>query len=361
MRVELVTSLTHGGPVEHAVVLARALGELGVDVGAVCATPGLARRFREGGAEATVIPLRHSADVGGARRVRKRVRGADVVHAQDRRSGLWVRLGPRPRPGGVRVYTVHGLPDEYLPAPAGDGPGLRAWLAYRGIDATLCRRADAVVVPSRAIADRLVGELRFPRSPIVVIPNGVDVDGGSARGGELVGTVTTLEPVKGLDVLLAAAARLAERRPGLRYAIYGRGSERERLAALAGELGLDGRVELPGMVDKRLALSSLRVFVLSSYMENCPMALLEAMAAGVPVVATAVGGVPEVAEGVAELVPAGDPEALADAVDAVLDAPDAARRRAEAARTRVVERFSAAANARATLDLYERLLARRRA
>ena len=73
---------------------------------------------------------------------------------QDRRSGLWVRLGPRPRPGGLRVYTIHGLPDEYLGLPGQPAsPGIRARFAYRGLDAALCRRADVIFVPSRAFAE----------------------------------------------------------------------------------------------------------------------------------------------------------------------------------------------------------------
>jgi glycosyltransferase involved in cell wall biosynthesis len=356
VKVRLVSSLEHGGPVEQTVVLAGVLANLGVDVGVVCATEDVSRRVRAVGAEAVTVGFRRTADFAAARRAWRYARGADVIHAQDRRSGLWVRLGRRPSRGGLRVYTVHGLPDEFLPPPVAKRAGLRSKLAYAGVDAALCVRADSVVVPSRAVADRLIESLRFPRRKIEVIPNGVAIPDRPLDGGALVGTVTTLEPVKGLNVLLAAAQRLLSEGRDLRFAIYGKGSEREPLVAIARDLGIADRVELPGRVEKGTALAGLALFVLSSYMENCPMALLEAMAAGVPVVATRVGGVPEVADGVAELVSPGDSPALAAAIGRLLDDPAARSRNAAAARERVISGYSAEANGRATLGLYRRLL-----
>ena len=102
---------------EQALVLARGLTELGAGVDAVCATPELARRFAAAGAEPTLIPLRRRYDPRPAGRVRELAGGADVVHAQDRRAGLAIRTGRRPAGRPARVYTVHGLPDEYLPLP----------------------------------------------------------------------------------------------------------------------------------------------------------------------------------------------------------------------------------------------------
>jgi hypothetical protein len=128
MRVGLVSSLARGGPVEHTVTLAGGLAARGVEVLAVCATPQVAERLAAAGARAAVIPLRHQLDAGGARRVRRALAGVDVVHGQDRRAGLWTRL--LPPAGAALVYTVHGLPEPYLPPPAGSArPGVRARLA----------------------------------------------------------------------------------------------------------------------------------------------------------------------------------------------------------------------------------------
>ncbi len=294
-----------------------------------------------------VMPARHGATS----------RGADVVHGQDRRSGLVVRMGPRPSRRGLRVYTVHGLPDEYLPLPGRSPPGLRATIAYRGLDAALCHRADAVITPSRAVAEILVTRLGFPRAKLAVIPNGVRVPPHPIATGSLVGTVALLEPVKGLDVFVRSAARLADRDPDLRFAIFGSGTERERLEALAQRFGVSEKLELPGYVPMAQAVGSLGIFVLSSYMENAPMSVLEAMAAGCPVVATAVGAIPEIAiDGTAQLVPPGDDVALADAIGRLLADPGLRERQAKAARERVLDRYTADACAGETLALYRRLL-----
>jgi glycosyltransferase involved in cell wall biosynthesis len=357
VNVVLVTSLERGGPLEQALVLAQALASSGVSVRMVCASQELAARVDAAGAEPAVIPLRYPLDAIAAVGIRRFARGADVVHAHDRRSGLWIRLLPPARPA-VRVYTVHGLPDPYLPPPAGPArPGLRARFAYRGLDAWLCRRADALVVPSQAMARILEERLGFPGRRMTVIPNGVPPARSRAGHGTLIGCVSVLEPVKALDVFLRAGAALARRRADVRLGLFGTGSDLARLLALSAELGLEDRLEAPGHVPTVDALARLRIFVLCSYMENAPMSLLEAMAAGIPVVATNVGGVPEiVSDGAGLLVPAGDEAALAGAIESLLDDPSRAREIGEAGRRRVLERFSAGANVQATRRLYERLL-----
>jgi glycosyltransferase involved in cell wall biosynthesis len=362
MRVVLVTSIERGGPIEQSLLLSRGLAREGISVLVTCANAELAERFAADGVRAEVAPLRHQADFAGAALVWRLARGADVVHAHDRRAGLWIRLGPRPRPGGVRVYTVHGLPEPYHPPPAGqERPGWKARLLYRGIDARLCVRTDAVIVPSRTIAEDLIARLGYPPDRIDVIPNGIELPPFAPDKGELIGTFSLLEPVKGIDVFLRAAASLAERHPSWRFVTFGSGTDARRLDTLARELGLAERVQQPGFVPAERALRELRVYVLCSYSENAPLALLEAMASGVPVVASAVGGIPEIAdEGVARLVPAGDWRALADSIERACTDAAGTKARVYAARERVEERFTAERNARAIADLYMRLLANRR-
>jgi glycosyltransferase involved in cell wall biosynthesis len=329
LRIALVTSLPRGGPVEHAILLARELRRLGHEVRAVCATGALAERF----GDAVELPLRPGADLAGAAALRSFLRGFDVVHAHDRRSALWTRLLPRPP---VLVQTVHGLPDPYLPS---GRPGWRDVLAYRGLDAKLAHRCDAVITPTAFMREQLVRRLGYP--PVEVVWNGVEVPDEPLAGGEAVGTLSVLEPVKDIDTFLDAAALF-----DAPIRVYGAGSEAERLSR---------RVELQGHVPAAEALRSLRVLVISSVMENAPMSMLEAMAAGVPVVATTVGGIPELAPpGTAILVPPRDPRALADGVRRLLDDPGLARAQAARAREHVRAHLSAEGMARHVEAIYER-------
>ena len=216
------------------------------------------------------------------------------------------------------------------------------------------RRRDHSLSGRRRDTRRALG---FPRAKLTVIPNGVHMSPHPIASGSLVGSVARLEPVKRLTFSVRSAARLADRDPGLRFAIFGSGTERERLEALAQRFGVSEKLELPGYVPMAQAVGSLGIFVLSSYMENAPMSVLEAMAAGVPVVATAVGAIPEIAiDGTAQLVPPGDDVALADAIGRLLADPGLRERQAKAARERVLDRYTADACAGETLALYRRLL-----
>jgi glycosyltransferase involved in cell wall biosynthesis len=358
MKVAQVTSLERGGPLDHSVRLSGGLVRLGAEVTAVCGDRAAAARFEQQGARPLVVPLRHQLDGAAAARILRATRTADVVHAQDRRSGLWTRLAPRRAAGPRRVYTFHGLPDPYLPPEAGlRGPMLRDRLAYEHLDAALARRSDAVIVPSHYMARVLRERLRFPAARLAVIPNGVEL-GLPVDGGRTVGTVSVLEPVKALDVFLRAAAAIADSDGEASFAVFGAGSMREDLVALASSLGLAGRVRFPGHVPVHDALPNMGVFVLCSWMENSPLSLMQAMAAGLPVVATRVGGIPEIADGAAELVPPGDAEALAAALRRLLDDGELAARLGAAGRSRIEQGFTEERNARDVLALYERVLSR---
>ncbi|HWK25984.1 MAG TPA: glycosyltransferase family 4 protein [Solirubrobacter sp.] len=343
MKVALVTSIARGGPLEHALLLARDLARAGVDVRAVALDEPAAARFAAAGAQAAVIPLARPFDPAGAVRVRRFVRGADVVHTHDRRSGLWVRA--LPRRGELRVHTLHGLPEPFLTdAP----PGLKARVAYRGLERGLERMTDVLVTPSHAMARLLAERVGYAQERLVVIPNGVDVPDRPLDRGELVGTISLLEPVKGLEHFVDAARIVVARRPQTRFAIFGTGSLEAALKARAAALP----VEFPGFVRAHDALPRLSVFALPSLMENSPLALLEALAAGIPAVASRVGGVPEYApDGTATLVPPADPGALASALLELLDDPALAARRVDAGRAAAAE-HSAARTAERMLALY---------
>jgi glycosyltransferase involved in cell wall biosynthesis len=229
--------------------------------------------------------------------------------------------------------------------------------------------ADRVTCVSQQVADFVAREVGIPSEETVVIPNGVDLHRfdrlpakqevrrtlGLPNDELLVGTVTRLNPVKRLDVLLRAVAALE----GVHTVIVGDGPERRQLEAMADQLGLADRVHLVGhQQDVRPWLAALGVFVLSSDWEGMSNALLEAMAAGLPIVATAVGGVPEVVvdDATGLLVPPGDPNALAEAITRLLRDPDLRRTMGQAGRARVVQHFSIDETVRLTEELYTTLL-----
>jgi glycosyltransferase involved in cell wall biosynthesis len=166
------------------------------------------------------------------------------------------------------------------------------------------------------------------------------------------GTVGRMAPVKTHAALVRAVAPLLDE--DARLVIAGDGSEAERTRALAVELGVAPWCHLLGAQDDVPAvLAALDVFVLSSHVEGLPLVLLEAMAAGLPVVSTAVGGIPEALNGSGTLVPAGDETALREALANVRANSPAARELGLRGQARVREHHSHARMTDAYLRLYE--------
>jgi glycogen synthase len=223
----------------------------------------------------------------------------------------------------------------------------------------LCASADAVTTPSAYTLEEL--KSTFPiRARAEVIPNGVDVEefaGAEPRDdlGRYVLTVGRLVQQKGLDTLLDAFARTRDRLDGRRLVIAGEGPDRAKLEARAAELGIADTVVFLGLVS-RASLPALfaaaDAFVLASRREAFGLVALEAMAAGVPLVATTVGGVPEIAtDGQSGLLVApGDPDALGAALVRLLSEPDLRSLLAEGGRARAREHSWARA-----VDAYEAL------
>jgi glycosyltransferase involved in cell wall biosynthesis len=184
---------------------------------------------------------------------------------------------------------------------------------------------------------------------------------GLAPGTPILGTVAALAPHKDLFNLLAAADLLRSRRPDARWVVFGEGELRGQIEAERRRLRLENVVFLPGFLDDvGEALALMDVFVLSSYLEGLGTSVLDAQAAGVPVVATEVGGVPEMIDGRDNgwLVPPRDPEALARAAaEALGDAAEAGRRAARARET--VNRFSLETTVEETIAVYRDVLAER--
>jgi len=259
-----------------------------------------------------------------------------------------------------------GFPVVLRPEGAG-ATGDLAWQSWgRGGRAIgrRCRGADAVVAISPAVRAELLAAGYDP-ARIVDLPNGVPVPAGpwaprpGWREAPRAAFVGRLAPEKGLGALVEAWPIVRRAHPGARLALIGEGPERPSLEGLIGRLGLLGAVELPGLSpDPAADLRAADLFVLPSREEGMSIALLEAMALGVPAVASAIpGNAAILADGVhGRLTPPDDPAALARAILDQWADPDRAAAMAGAARRRVIEGYSIEAVARGHMDLFRRLI-----
>jgi glycosyltransferase involved in cell wall biosynthesis len=208
------------------------------------------------------------------------------------------------------------------------------------------RLADVVIAPSQATAAELRRD--YDAREVVVIPNGVAVPPAPARGHAgtpIVVFAGRLRSRKAAAVLVAAMPRVLERVAGARLLLLGGGEQEAAIAAQVRRLGLGAVLERPGALPRSEVLRRLAgadIFCLPSTYEGMPLAILEAMSLGLPVVATAVSGNPEAVEdGVTGLlVPPESASALADALVALLTDADRRHRMGDAGRRRVEERFA---------------------
>ena len=229
-------------------------------------------------------------------------------------------------------------------------------------------RVNRYLAVSRQVAAQLRDRFGVRPGKITLVPNAVSLDQfphdatpNSTRPADpatppTVLTVARLDPQKGLHHLVAAAALV----PEARVMIVGDGPERGALETLIAQLGLGDRVHLLGFrTDIPELLAGCDLFVLPSLFEGLPLSILEAMAAGKAVVATAIGGNDEaVVDGVTGLlVPPADPQALADALRTLLREPERRRRLGEAGRRRAEAEFSATAMVRRVAAVYDEVLA----
>ena len=301
------------------------------------------------------------------RALRRIQRGFDfqLIHAHtltpDGFASVWAgrKLG-KPVVVSARGSDVHTYPRQ------------GAWARHVARQAV--RGADRVVAVSRKLAEE-TAEMSAGAVPVAVVYNGVDTrlfapcaDKAEARhalglpvDGQLVLAVGSLGPEKGMVELIQAFGRLAQGRPEVRLAVLGGGPLRADLEALGARLGGGERVHLPGVVSNaRVAayMAAADLLVHPSHAEGLPNVVLEAMAAGLPVVATSVGGIPEVVvpDETGCLCEARDAGALERHLRRILDDPARAMEMGRAGRARVVARHGWDANARAHMDIYRELL-----
>ena len=358
--IHLLTTLNHGGAERVVLDLAHQQRELGAVVHVFClqARGDLEPAFASARIPVAMVP---GAQPAGAVRMAWRVAGAlrsaeaSVVHTHNSApqiaAGLGQRLRPWRRPHTALVHTEHGrLPDTRLILLQ-----LRRWTAHV---------FDAVIAVSSDARDQMMQHgIKSPYG-VDVILNGVDVTrfGRSDATATAMSTlvhVGRLDRIKGQDVLIAALPLIRRVVPSVRLVVVGDGPSRASLEAQARALDVSDIVDFIGAVDDvRPWLQSANVFVLPSRSEGISIALLEAMACELAVVATDVGGNREVvrSEDVGRLVPSEDPAALAAAINEMLLAPERARAMGARGRREVVERFSGDVTVQAYAAEYQRAM-----
>lgn len=353
MRVAFLLTQDRGGPVDVTIRLAAALqatGEAEVKVfGPVPARDAHLVEHEE-------ISVPRKGDLRASRQARAAIRAwrPDVVHAQDRRSGLvCAGLGDIPV-----VHTYHGVPDDvsepwFRNAPRAQRPSTYT-MAVLAADALVARRVDRTVVPSPAMGRFLRDRLRLPAQRIAHIDNCVPIGSSEPPTAPVrrLLFVGLLVERKGLPILLEALPGVLP--PDATLTVAGDGPLRVRCEQLAEGLPVEFlgfRADVPELLRKHDAL------ILPSTMEQQPLVVAEAMAAGKPVVATDTGGVADMLDvpGAAlRLAAPGDATSLAKQLRALFADPDPARTgRLLAARAR--ERFSPEVCAQRHLELYREL------
>ncbi|MHB9154960.1 MAG: glycosyltransferase [Endomicrobiales bacterium] len=307
------------------------------------------------------IPCRGRLDVMSVKNLKRIVEehGVEIVHSHGYNSNfyaLWARNGA----GTKLVATCHNW--------LGESARMKY---YRYLDKLVIRKFDRVVTVSRLLRQEIAASGVAPER-VTTIHNGISAHprkpgasrealrrehgiGGNVR---VVGTVGRLSPEKGHAFLLEAAREVTRRCPGVAFVLVGDGPARRSLESKAAALGMGGRVIFAGNRDNVADyLELFDLFVLPSLKEGLPMALLEAMRAGKPVVATKVGEVPLVVGGEAGiLVEPGETRPLSGAILSLLEDGQRAAAMAGASRAAVRRRFSSERMTEEYITLYGKLL-----
>lgn len=373
LRLLYILRPVEGGMREHLRLLLFYLPpEFRVDLAGV-ADEGLVALAQERGGQYHPLPIKAALDplsdlqaVLALRRLLTAKR-FHLVHAHGFKASLPARLACRWASGRV-VYTCHNFvcPDRW---------GWYRYL-YLKLERYLTRYTDITIAVSQAMKDHLVREVGLPADRVVVIPNGISFERFQRLRGQVtpppswqppqrpfILCVARLIPTKGVEYLLRAIHLLhsSGRLFPFHLAVAGDGPQRPMLEELTRELGLEEHVTFLGLrSDIPALLAQADLFVLPSLSEGAPLSVLEAMAAGCPVVATAAGGVTELIQNgiTGYLASPGDPLSLAECLLTALTDPREAKARAERAQQLVRLAYNAEAMVQRTAELYRAVLAK---
>ncbi|HEY0224586.1 MAG TPA: glycosyltransferase family 4 protein, partial [Pseudolabrys sp.] len=303
----------------------------------------------------TRIPMRrqpHLGDIAAVWQVARRIgqSGAQIVHGHGAKGGALARLAPAPR-GIVRGYTPHG-------GSLHDAVGGRLHIL---LERLLMRRGNLYLFESAFSHDSFRRKVGDPPGTVRVVHNGVARQEfepvALAAGAADIVYLGELRTLKGTDVLIDAIANLRRQGHALTATIIGDGDGAPEFKAQAARLGLGEAVRFEAPMPARAALALGRILVMPSRAESLPYVALEAAAAGKPIIATRVGGFPEIFGPLSQaLVPPDDAFALAQAIAKAIGDPVAAERAAQVLRQRVAAFFSLDSMVDAVLASYEQAL-----
>ncbi len=362
MRILHIFRAPVGGLFRHVRDLAREQARAGHEVGLICDTSGgemaeevlgrLAPHMALGITRIAMPRPPHPADLEALAEVGAQLREKrpDVVHGHGAKGGLYARMTAHGA-GAKAIYTPHGGSLHFSwRSPA----GALFLLAERW----QLRRTDGLVFVCAFERDAFAAKIGQPPCPHVVVHNGLDESefgpvpvAPDAADVLYIGEMRTL---KGVDVLIEALARLKESGREVTALLVGDGPDRATFAELVRAKGLERAVVMPGAMPAAQAFPLGRVVVVPSRAESFPYVVLEAQAAGRPVIASRVGGIPEMLPE-EMMVPVNDASALAAKIAEVLDDAEAMER----ARSRIgslKERFSTRQMAAGILTFYDRIV-----
>lgn len=277
----------------------------------------------------------------------------DVLHGHGAKGGAYARLAARTlnRSGSSvkAFYTPHGGTLNFKPG------SLEAAL-FLGLERILERYSSGLIFES-AYASRVYADrVHKPVVPIRIIPNGLQPDDFIVAELDPAATdivfIGELRPIKGVEFLIDAIAALnADRR--VTATLVGSGPSTDSLKARVHDLGLDGVIRFTGALPARDAFRLGRIMVVPSLAESFPYVVLEAAAAGLPLISTNVGGIPEIVAGTdTELIAPGDAKAIETALRHTLAEPELAAARAARLRANVEQKFTVAGMSDAVLNFY---------
>jgi glycosyltransferase involved in cell wall biosynthesis len=298
-------------------------------------------------------------DIDALRGVGRRIKvlAPDVLHGHGAKGGALARLVPGAK-NAIRVYTPHGGSLVYAPGTLGGG-------FYRALEWLMIWRTDLFLFESSYIAEMFRSRIGRPRALGRIVRNGVgDADfaplATQPDATDIV-CVGELRAVKAIDVLIAALAALNRGGRAVSATIAGDGPDGAALKADGERFGLAKRIRFVGYRPAREAFAMGRMLVIPSRAESLPYVVLEAAAAGMPILATKVGGIPEIFGPQAGcLIAPDDAAALARAIGSALDNPAQMRRSAQALKARVLNEFSVSAMVDGGLAAYREAIAMRK-